>query len=207
MKIYSKYIKRILDIIISLCVLAFLSPVYFILIVLVRCFLGKPVFFYQLRPGLKEREFILIKFRSMTEHKASNGSILPDEQRLTCFGKFLRSSSLDELPEFFNILKGEMSLIGPRPLLSEYIPLYNERQKRRHSVRPGLTGLAQVHGRNHLDWEERLEMDVQYTEKVSFYMDFKIILLTIKTVLKRKGISSKTSATMEKFRGTSIKGD
>ena len=164
---------------------------------------GNP-FFTQLRPGKDEKIFKLIKFRSMTCEKDAGGNLLPDEQRLTRYGKFLRSSSLDELPELVNILKGDMSIVGPRPLLVEYLPLYDNVQRRRHEVRPGLTGYAQVHGRNAVTWEDKFRMDVNYVESVSFLGDVKIVLETAKTVLKREGISSETSATMEPFRGTKV---
>lgn len=202
---YEKYIKRLLDIMISLCGIIVLSPVYLILFILVRVKLGSPVLFKQERPGRNEKIFKLYKFRSMTDEKDEQGNLLPDEVRLTSFGKKLRSTSLDELPELFNILKGEMSIIGPRPLLIKYLPLYNEFQKHRHDVRPGLTGLAQINGRNAITWEKKFEYDVEYVNNLSFILDLKIFFGTIKAVLKREGISSETDATMEAFTGTPAK--
>ena len=199
---YRKYIKRLLDILISLCGIIMLSPVYLIVWILVRVKLGKPALFTQERPGKDEKIFKLYKFRSMTDERDEEGKLLPDEVRLTPFGKKLRSTSLDELPELFNILKGEMSVIGPRPLLIKYLPLYNETQKHRHDVRPGLTGLAQINGRNAITWEKKFEYDVEYVNQLSFLMDLKIFFGTIKAVLKRDGINSETDATMEAFTGT-----
>lgn len=198
---YQKYIKRGLDFILSLVASIILSPVMLIVAVLVRIKLGSPVLFKQPRPGKNEKIFNMYKFRTMTDARDENGELLPDEVRLTKFGKTLRSTSLDELPELFNILKGDMSIVGPRPLLVRYLPLYNERQKHRHDVRPGFTGLAQVNGRNSISWEEKFEWDVKYVEHVTFLQDCRIILKTIGIVLKRDGISSTTSATMEEFRG------
>ena len=198
---YQKYGKRILDICLSMAGIIVLSPVLLVTALLVKVKLGSPVIFTQDRPGKEGKVFQLYKFRSMTDEKDENGNLLPDEVRLTTFGKKLRSTSLDELPELLNILKGDMSVIGPRPLLVEYLPLYNERQKKRHNVRPGLTGLAQVNGRNAISWEEKFEWDIKYVENMSFALDVKIFIQTIKAVLLRKGISSKTAATMEKFRG------
>ena len=199
---YKSFIKRLLDILLSLIGIILLSWLYLILFVLVRVKLGSPVFFRQQRPGKNEKIFTLYKFRTMTDARDENGELLPDEVRLTSFGKFLRSTSLDELPEFFNILKGDMSFIGPRPLLVKYLPLYNEQQKHRHDVKPGLTGLAQVNGRNAITWEKKFEYDVEYVNHLSFALDCKIFFQTIKAVLKREGISSATDATMEAFRGT-----
>lgn len=199
--LYEAYFKRPLDFAAALLALVFLFPAYLVLAVLVRVKLGKPVLFMQERPGKDGEVFKLYKLRTMTDGRDGKGELLSDEKRLTEFGKKLRSTSLDELPELFNILKGDMSLVGPRPLLMEYLPLYNERQARRHEVRPGLTGLAQVHGRNAISWEEKFELDVEYVDKVSFSGDMKIILKTVGAVLKREGISSETAATMEKFRG------
>ena len=198
---YRKYIKRLLDIIISLCGIIVLSPIYLILGILVKRKLGSPVIFKQERPGRNEKIFHLYKFRSMTDEKDAEGNLLPDEVRLTSFGKKLRSTSLDELPELFNILKGDMSLIGPRPLLVRYLPRYNEFQRHRHDVRPGLTGLAQVNGRNAITWEKKFEYDVEYVNKLSFALDARIFMDTVRAVLKREGISSETSATMEEFMG------
>lgn len=200
---YRNVIKRLLDIIISLCGIIILSPIYLILAILVRVKLGSPVLFKQERPGKDEKIFKLYKFRSMTDAKDENGNLLPDEDRLPSFGKKLRSSSLDELPELFNILKGDMSIIGPRPLLVRYLPRYNEFQKHRHDVRPGLTGLAQTHGRNAITWEKKFEYDVEYVNNLSFKLDLSIFFATVRAVLKREGINSETSATMEEFMGTS----
>lgn len=199
---YRKYIKRLLDCILSLCAIIVLSPVLLIVALLVRTKLGSPVIFKQKRPGLNEKIFTLYKFRTMTDEKDDQGNLLPDDIRLTKFGKTLRSTSLDELPELFNILKGDMSIVGPRPLLVRYLPLYNEHQKHRHDVRPGFTGYAQVNGRNSITWEDKFDKDVEYIEKCSFLLDVKIILKTIKVVFVREGISSETSETMEEFRGT-----
>ena len=199
---YAKYIKRILDIVLSLFAITVLSPVLLIVAILVRIKLGSPVIFRQQRPGKNEKIFSLYKFRTMTDAKDEKGELLPDDVRLTNFGKKLRSTSLDELPELINILKGDMSIVGPRPLLVRYLPLYNDRQKRRHEVRPGFTGLAQVNGRNSISWEEKFEWDVIYVDSITFWGDCKIILKTIKTVLCKEGISSETSVTMEEFRGS-----
>ncbi len=200
--IYEKYNKRILDFILSFLAVVILSPVMVIVALLVRLKLGSPVLFKQARPGKDEKIFHMYKFRSMTDDRDENGQLLPDEVRLTSFGKLLRSTSLDELPELFNILKGDMSIVGPRPLLVQYLPLYNEEQKHRHDVRPGITGYAQANGRNALTWEERFEMDVYYTRHLSLRMDLGILFRTVKVVLKREGISSETAATMEVFRGS-----
>lgn len=197
-----KYIKRILDIISSLLAIIILSPLLAVTAVLVKTKLGSPVLFKQERPGKDEKIFTLMKFRTMTDERDENGELLPDEFRLTKFGKFLRSTSIDELPELFNILKGDMSVIGPRPLLVEYIPRYNEHQHRRHEVRPGLSGWAQVNGRNSISWEEKFDLDVEYVDNYSFAMDVKILFMTVLNVLKKEGISSETSATMEVFMGT-----
>lgn len=199
--IYEIYLKRPFDFTTALLALVFLFPVYLILAVLVLVKLGKPVLFTQERPGKDGNIFKLYKFRTMTDERDENGELLPDEKRLTEFGKWLRATSLDELPELFNILKGEMSLVGPRPLLVKYLPRYDARQARRHEVRPGLTGLAQVHGRNAISWEEKFEWDVKYVERVSFIGDLKIILKTMIAVIKKEGIHSDTSATMEYFTG------
>ena len=200
--LYRKYIKRLLDIILSLTAIICLSPVLLITALLVRVKLGSPVIFRQQRPGLNGKIFGLCKFRSMTDERDADGNLLPDEVRLTSFGKKLRATSLDELPELFNILKGEMSIVGPRPLLVQYLPLYNEEQKHRHDVLPGLTGLAQVNGRNAITWEKKFEYDVEYVRNLSFFMDVKIIFMTVGKVFHREGINSETSATMEFFTGT-----
>ena len=196
------FFKRFLDFILSLLAVIVLSPIYIIVAFLVKIKLGSPVIFTQERPGKNGKIFKMYKFRSMTSETDENGNLLPDEQRLTSFGKLLRSTSLDELPELLNILKGDMSIVGPRPLLVKYLPLYNEHQKHRHDVRPGFTGWAQCNGRNAISWEEKFDLDVYYTKHVSFLLDIKIIFKTIKTVLCREGISSETSVTMEEFRGT-----
>ena len=198
---YRNFLKRLLDFVLSLIASIILSPVMLVVAVLVRIKLGSPVLFQQQRPGKDEKIFNMYKFRPMTGERDENGELLPDEVRLTKFGKTLRSTSLDELPELFNIVKGDMSIVGPRPLLVRYLPLYNERQKHRHDVRPGFTGLAQVNGRNSISWEEKFEWDVKYVEHVTFLRDCRIILKTIAVVLKRDGISSATSATMEEFTG------
>ncbi len=186
---YAKYIKRILDLILSLMALILLMPLMIIIGILVRINLGSPIIFKQKRPGKDEKIFTLYKFRTMTDEKDEKGKLLPDSQRLTKFGKFLRSTSLDELPELINILKGDMSIVGPRPLLVEYLELYNEEQKHRHDVRPGLTGLAQISGRNSISWEEKFKDDLEYIKKITFLKDCKIILKTITKVFKREGIS------------------
>lgn len=199
--VYKNYIKRPMDFVLSLLAIIILSPVLLIVAILVRVKLGSPILFKQKRPGLNGKIFTMYKFRTMTDKRDENGELLPDELRLTKFGKILRSTSLDELPELFNILKGDMSIIGPRPLLVEYLPLYNEHQKRRHEVRPGLSGLAQVNGRNAISWKEKFDLDVEYVDNVTFIGDWKIIFQTIKKVFVREGISSQTAATMEPFRG------
>ena len=199
---YAKYFKRVLDFLLSLIAIIILSPVLLIIAILVRIKLGSPVLFKQERPGKNEKIFTLYKFRTMTDKKDEKGNLLPDEDRLTKFGKILRSTSLDELPELFNILKGDMSIVGPRPLLVEYLELYNEEQKHRHDVRPGLTGLAQISGRNSISWEEKFKDDIEYVNKVTFINDMKIILKTVIKVFKREGISQEGNATIEKFTGT-----
>lgn len=199
---YAKYIKRPLDCFLSLCAILVLSPVLLILTAVGAVVMKGNPFFTQLRPGKDEKIFRLIKFRTMTCEKDADGNLLPDEQRLTKYGQFLRSTSLDELPELFNILVGDMAVIGPRPLLVQYLPLYNERQKRRHEVRPGLSGLAQVNGRNALTWEQKFEDDVRYVENITFVGDVKIVLTTLLKVVKREGISQENNATMEFFTGT-----
>lgn len=189
---YQKYIKRLLDIVISLAALTILSPVLLVVAVLVRIRLGSPVIFHQERPGYHEKVFKLCKFRSMTDERDENGNLLPDEIRLTKFGKTLRATSLDELPELWNILKGDMSLIGPRPLLVSYLPYYTGEERLRHTVRPGLTGWAQVNGRNHVDWDHRLALDVAYVRHISFVMDLKIFFLTVQKVFEREDIEVDT---------------
>ncbi|WP_366161310.1 sugar transferase [Bacillus infantis] len=200
--IYVRFVKRPMDFILSLIAIIVLSPVLLIVALLVRTKLGSPVLFKQKRPGLNEEIFMMYKFRTMTDERDDKGKLLPDNVRLTKFGRLLRSTSLDELPELFNILKGDMSIIGPRPLLVQYLPLYNNRQKRRHEVRPGLSGLAQVSGRNAISWEDKFNLDVEYVDNVRFIEDWKIIFLTIKKVFVREGINSETAATIEPFRGT-----
>ncbi len=197
--IYKKWIKRFLDILLSLIILIALSPVLAALAVLVRVRLGSPVLFSQERPGLGEKIFTLYKFRTMTDERDEEGNLLPDSRRLTPLGKFLRASSLDELPEFFNILKGDMSFIGPRPLLVSYLPYYTEEESLRHTVRPGLTGLAQVSGRNFLDWDRRLQKDVEYVKGLSFSMDCRVLFLTVKAVFSRSGVAEDTNRTEGNF--------
>ena len=199
---YARCFKRIIDFSLSLIALIVLSPLLVILIILGTFFMRGNPFFTQERPGKNEKIFKLIKFRTMDNRKDKKGNLLPDEVRLNKYGRFLRASSLDELPELANILKGDMSLIGPRPLLVAYLPRYNEFQRHRHDVRPGLTGYAQAHGRNAVSWEDKFAMDVWYTTHITFREDIKIILSTINTVLKHEGISSESSATMEEFMGT-----
>ena len=202
---YEKYIKRTLDFLLSLMALIVLSPVLLVLIIVGAIKMKGNPFFTQDRPGKDEKIFKLIKFRSMTCETDAQGNLLPDEVRLTRYGKFLRASSLDELPELINILKGDMSIVGPRPLLVRYLPLYNAEQKHRHDVRPGLTGWAQVNGRNTLSWEDKFRYDVDYVNHISFALDVKVIFMTVKKVFCREGISSETSATMEEFKGTPVK--
>lgn len=200
---YEKYIKRCLDILLSAIAIIFLSPLFVFISLIVKIKLGSPILFSQERPGKFGEIFVLRKFRTMTDEvDPLTGDLLPDEQRLTRFGCFLRSTSLDELPELFNILKGDMSIVGPRPLLVRYLPRYNEKQMHRHDVRPGLTGFAQANGRNAISWEEKFDMDVYYTEHISFLFDLKIMLQTVKAVICRDGINSDTCATMEEFMGT-----
>ena len=199
---YARYFKRLIDFVLSLCALIILSPVLLILTVLGAVFMGGNPFFTQDRPGKDKKIFKLIKFRTMDNRKDKNGNLLPDEVRLNKYGRILRATSLDELPELINIIKGDMSIIGPRPLLVRYLPLYNAEQQHRHDVRPGLTGYAQAHGRNAVSWEDKFAMDVWYTKNITFLGDVKIIWDTVMAVIKRSGISSETSATMEEFRGT-----
>ena len=199
---YAKFFKRLIDFILALVGIVILSPILIVLIALGAIFMGGNPFFTQERPGKNERVFKLVKFRTMDNRRDANGELLPDEVRLNRYGRFLRSTSLDELPELFNILVGDMALIGPRPLLVRYLPRYNDEQHHRHDVRPGLTGYAQAHGRNTVSWEDKFAMDVWYARNISFVLDCQIIVDTVKTVLNREGISSETSATMEEFMGT-----
>ena len=200
---YEKFIKRLLDIVLSAIALIIISPVMLIVAILVRLKLGSPVIFCQERPGKDEKIFRMYKFRTMRDAvDPKTGEQLPDEERLGAFGRRLRATSCDELPELWNILKGDMSIVGPRPLLVKYLPVYNDEQKHRHDVRPGLTGWAQVHGRNLLSWEERFELDVWYVEHISFITDLKVVFLTVRCVFEKKGISSGTAVTMEEFTGT-----
>ncbi len=204
---YAKFFKRVLDFMLALIALVVLSPILVILAIVGAIVMRGNPFFTQMRPGKinkktgEEKIFRLIKFRTMTNAKDREGNLLPDDKRLTKYGKILRSTSLDELPELLNILKGDMSIVGPRPLLVKYLPLYNEEQRHRHDVRPGLTGYAQVHGRNAITWEEKFKLDVEYVANITFIGDIKIILGTVKSVFKQDGISSETSATMEEFCG------
>ena len=202
---YEKYFKRPLDCVLSAGALVVLSPVMDVTAILVKKKLGSPVLFKQDRPGKEGRVFKLYKFRSMTDERDENGKLLPDEVRLTAFGKKLRSTSLDELPELFNIIKGDMAVVGPRPLLVQYLNRYNEHQARRHEVRPGFTGLAQVHGRNAITWEEKFNWDVQYVDHITFLGDWKIIIKTVATVLKREGINATDDVTMPEFMGNEVK--
>lgn len=199
--LYEKYFKRLMDFFLSLFALIVLSPLLLLIALLVKMKLGSPVIFKQKRPGLNEKIFTLYKFRTMTNKKDEKNNLLSDEARLTKFGKFLRSTSLDELPTLVNIIKGDMSIVGPRPLLVQYLPLYNEKQKQRHRVKPGLTGLAQINGRNAINWEQKFEYDVEYTDRITVKLDAIIILKTVKKVLIREAISSSASATMEEFKG------
>lgn len=199
--IYRRFVKRPMDLLLSLTAILILSPLLFTVALAVGIRMGRPVLFKQQRPGLREKIFTLYKFRTMTDARDKEGKLQPDGIRLTRFGKFLRATSLDELPELFNILKGEMSLVGPRPLLVQYLPLYNEHQKRRHELRPGLTGLAQVSGRNAISWEEKFDLDVAYVDHVTFAGDWSILFRTIKKVLKSEGISAPSQATAEVFEG------
>lgn len=204
---YRCFLKRFFDFLLSLIAIILLSPVFLVVALLVRTKLGSPILFCQERPGKDEKIFKMYKFRSMSDERDENGQLMPDEVRLTSFGKKLRSTSLDELPELFNILKGDMSIVGPRPLLVKYLPLYSAEQRKRHDVRPGLTGWAQANGRNAISWEEKFKYDVEYTEKYSFFMDLKIIFMTVRSVLRHEGISSESAATMEEFLGNSMEGD
>ncbi|WP_339855497.1 sugar transferase [Porticoccus hydrocarbonoclasticus] len=194
--------KRAMDLVGALAALVLLSPIVVVLCILVRSKLGSPVFFCQVRPGIEGRPFKMVKFRTMSDERGPDGALLPDDQRLTALGAWLRSTSLDELPELFNVLKGDMSLVGPRPLLMDYLSLYNDRQARRHEVRPGITGWAQINGRNALSWEEKFELDVWYVDNRSLWLDIKILFKTVLQVLKRDGISHGEDATMPRFKGS-----
>lgn len=200
---YEKYFKRLFDITVSLIALIILLPVLFIIAILVRIKLGSPIIFKQQRPGLNEKIFKIYKFRTMINKKDENDNLLPDSERLTKFGKFLRSTSIDELPALLNIIKGDMSIVGPRPLLVEYLELYDDEDKKRHYVRPGLTGYAQVNGRNAISWRDKFNLDLTYVRKITFIGDIKIIIKTIIKVLRRDGITSVSSDTMEKYDGKS----
>lgn len=204
-RFYRLYVKRVLDFILSLGAIIILLPVFIIVALLVRVNLGSPIIFKQERPGLNEKLFILYKFRTMNDKRDENGKLLPDQIRLTKFGRLLRSTSLDELPELWNILKGDMSIVGPRPLLVKYLPLYNEFQKQRHNIRPGLTGLAMSKGRNALSWDQKFSYDVYYSNNVSFLLDVKILFWTLLIVLKRKGINEAGQATVCEFKGSNTK--
>lgn len=199
---YEKYFKRLFDFCVSLIALILLFPLLLFIVVLIRLKLGSPIVFKQKRPGLNEKIFTLYKFRTMTEKKDDQGVLLPDSERLTKFGKFLRSTSIDELPGLINIIKGDMSIVGPRPLLVDYLELYNSEQRKRHEVRPGLSGYAQINGRNALSWEDKFKLDVVYVNNVTFKHDIGIISKTILKVIKREGVSSSSSVTMEKFKGS-----
>lgn len=199
--VYERFVKRPQDALCALLAVIVLSPVLMCVVLLVRVKMGSPVLFEQKRPGKDGKVFKLYKFRTMTDERDKNGELLPDEERLTRFGRLLRSTSLDELPELFNILKGDMAVVGPRPLLVRYLPRYNAHQARRHEVRPGLTGLAQINGRNALSWDEKFDWDVKYVDRITFLEDWKIILKTALITLRREGIHSDTSATMEEFMG------
>lgn len=202
--IYKSFIKRPMDFCLALIAILTLSPILLVVAILVRFKLGSPILFKQKRPGLNEKIFTMYKFRTMTDKKDANGDLLTDSERLTPFGKFLRSTSLDELPELFNILFGDMSVIGPRPLLVQYLPLYNTEQKKRHNVRPGLSGLAQINGRNAISWESKFDLDVAYVNNITFLQDWGIVFMTLKKVFKREGITSETAVTMEAFKGTKV---
>ena len=196
--------KQVLDRVIAIFCFLFLLPVFFILSYLIRKKLGPPIFFTQVRPGLYGRPFTMVKFRTMTDSRDAEGNVLPDTIRLTPFGHFLRTTSLDELPELWNVLKGDMSLVGPRPLLMEYLPLYSPEQARRHNVRPGITGWAQINGRNAISWEEKFAFDTWYVDHQSLWLDMKILFVTLKKVFVREGISAKGEATMPRFQGSSV---
>lgn len=199
---YKRFFKRIIDFILSAIAVLVLSPILIIFFFLIKIKLGSPVFFRQKRPGLNGKIFEILKFRTMTDERDENGKLLPDRERLTSFGKFLRSTSIDELPELINILKGDMSIVGPRPLLVKYLPLYNKEQRHRHDVRPGLTGLAQVNGRNAISWEDKFKYDLEYVSDITFWGDLKIILQTVLKVFQRADINAKNNVTMEEFKGS-----
>jgi undecaprenyl phosphate N,N'-diacetylbacillosamine 1-phosphate transferase len=200
-KFYKRFGKRTIDLILSLALILLSLPITLICILLIRINLGKPVFFVQKRPGHNEKIFSLIKLRTMQDFKDKSGNLLPDNERMTNLGRFLRSTSIDELPEFWNVLKGEMSLVGPRPLLPQYLSRYSEKQSKRHLVRPGLTGLAQINGRNNLDWNKKFELDIYYVENLSFFLDLKIIFITVIRILQRKNISKSGHSTSPEFLG------
>ncbi|HEV2080929.1 MAG TPA: sugar transferase [Brevundimonas sp.] len=202
MKRRTDAIKRAFDVIVATCALVALSPVMAVLWVMVRARLGAPALFRQERPGLGGRPFLMIKFRTMRDAVGADGALLPDEERLTPFGLWLRSTSLDELPELWNVIRGDMSLVGPRPLLMEYLPLYSPQEARRHEVRPGVTGWAQVNGRNAISWDEKFRLDLEYVDRRSFAMDFRILLLTVRKVLRSEGVSPDTQVIMERFKGS-----
>lgn len=204
-KFYNVFVKRLIDFLISLLLIIVLSPVFLIVAILARINLGRPILFKPKRPGLNEKIFTMYKFRTMTNEKDETGELLPDNMRLTRFGKFLRKTSLDELPELFNILKGEMSFVGPRPLSVKYLPYYNEFERKRHNVRPGLTGLAQVNGRNEATWEQRFALDIEYINQMSFFNDLKIIIRTFLVVLKRQGVVTRGTGKVEDFHEYRIK--
>lgn len=200
--IYESFFKRAVDVVVSVLGLTLISPVMIVIAISIKVKIGGPIIFAQKRPGLNEKVFLMYKFRTMTNEQDKYGNILPDEMRLTKFGQFLRSTSLDELPELWNVIKGDMSIIGPRPLLCEYLLLYSSEQKRRHRARPGISGLAQISGRNAISWEEKFQFDCAYVENITFSNDLKIMLFTIKKVLNRENISSESHVTMEKFKGS-----
>ena len=199
---YKNFFKPLLDKILAVVLILVLSPVMAVVAILIYLWDGRPVLFIQERPGYREKIFKIYKFRTMTNEKDKHGNLLPDEKRLKGIGKIIRSLSLDELPQLSNVLKGDMSFVGPRPLLVEYLPLYNEQQRKRHNVKPGITGLAQIKGRNAISWKEKFEYDIEYVDNLSFWLDLKIIFLTIWKVVKREGVSQKGRATMEKFNGS-----
>lgn len=202
--LYQKYLKRVFDIVFSIIALVILLPLFVVVAFLIRIKLGSPIIFKQKRPGLNAKCFTLYKFRTMTDEKDCNDKLLPDEDRLTKFGQFIRSTSIDELPELWNILKGEMSFVGPRPLLEQYLDLYTPNQMRRHDVLPGLTGLAQVNGRNSITWEDKFSLDIEYVDSHSIWMDLRVLVMTLYKVIKREDISSQTASTMEVFQGTAL---